>query len=70
MIITKKHLPRRAFLRGAGVALGLPLLDSMIPALVADTKTAGDSRDASLGGLRSQWNHDGALDAGGGGRCV
>ena len=32
MFITKKHIPRRAFLRGAGVALALPLLDSMIPA--------------------------------------
>ncbi|HEX4278282.1 MAG TPA: DUF1552 domain-containing protein [Bryobacteraceae bacterium] len=30
--ITKKHLPRRTFLRGAGVAIGLPLLDSMAPA--------------------------------------
>src|SRR4051812_32361718 len=32
MIVTKKHLPRRTFLRGAGAALALPLLDSMIPA--------------------------------------
>jgi hypothetical protein len=32
MFITKKHIPRRTFLRGAGVALALPLLDSMIPA--------------------------------------
>ncbi len=30
--ITKRHLPRRTFLRGAGVAIGLPLLDSMVPA--------------------------------------
>ena len=35
-IITKKRLARRAFLRGVGgVAVGLPLLDSMIPALAA-----------------------------------
>src|SRR5580704_15825987 len=41
MLITKKHLPRRAFLQGvAGVAVGLPLLDSMIPALTAQSKTA------------------------------
>ena len=41
MIITKKHLHRRAFLRGAaGVAVGLPLLDSMIPALTAQSATA------------------------------
>ena len=32
MIITKKHLPRRTFLRGLGVTLALPLLDSMVPA--------------------------------------
>jgi hypothetical protein len=35
MIVTKKALPRRTFLRGAGVALGLPLLDAMVPALSA-----------------------------------
>ena len=33
MIIRKIHLSRRTVLRGAGVALGLPLLDSMVPAL-------------------------------------
>ena len=40
MIITKKHLPRRTFLRGAGTALALPLLDAMIPALRAERFTA------------------------------
>ncbi|HZT31959.1 MAG TPA: DUF1552 domain-containing protein [Bryobacteraceae bacterium] len=40
MIITKKHLPRRTFLRGAGVSLALPLLDAMIPALRAERLTA------------------------------
>jgi hypothetical protein len=33
MIITKKALARRTFLRGLGTTLALPLLDSMIPAL-------------------------------------
>jgi hypothetical protein len=33
MIITRKSLPRRAFLRGVGTTLALPLLDSMIPAM-------------------------------------
>ena len=33
MIISKKRLPRRTFLRGLGVTVGLPLLDGMIPAL-------------------------------------
>ena len=30
--LTKRHLPRRTFLRGMGVTMSLPLLDSMIPA--------------------------------------
>jgi hypothetical protein len=40
MFITKKHLSRRIFLRGAGVAIGLPLLDAMIPARTALAQTA------------------------------
>jgi len=40
MIITKKHLPRRTFLRGLGVSLALPLLDGMVPALSALGTTA------------------------------
>jgi len=31
MIITKKVLPRRAFLSGVGAAVALPLLDGMFP---------------------------------------
>ncbi len=37
--ITRKHLPRRSFLRGAGVALSLPLLDAMLPAATALAQT-------------------------------
>jgi hypothetical protein len=33
--ITRRHISRRAVLRGAGTALALPLLDSMVPALSA-----------------------------------
>jgi hypothetical protein len=33
MIITRKHLSRRTFLRSAGAIIGLPLLDAMVPAL-------------------------------------
>src|SRR5882672_5338638 len=33
MFITKKHIPRRTFLRGTGVTLALPLLEAMVPAL-------------------------------------
>jgi len=40
MFITRKHIPRRAFLRGAGITLALPLLDSMIPAQTPLAKTA------------------------------
>jgi hypothetical protein len=39
-IVTKHHLPRRAFLQATGVSLALPLLDSMVPALTAQSKTA------------------------------
>ncbi|MES2606779.1 MAG: DUF1552 domain-containing protein [Pseudomonadota bacterium] len=42
MFISKKHLSRRQLLRGTGVALSLPLLDAMIPAATAQTKTAAN----------------------------
>ena len=35
MIITKKALPRRTFLRGVGASLALPLLDAMVPSMTA-----------------------------------
>jgi hypothetical protein len=35
MIVMKKALPRRTFLRGMGATLALPLLDAMVPALAA-----------------------------------
>ncbi|MEJ0099523.1 MAG: hypothetical protein WDO12_07170 [Pseudomonadota bacterium] len=38
--LTKKHLSRRTFLRGTGVALGLPFLDAMVPAGTALSQTA------------------------------
>jgi hypothetical protein len=40
MFITKKHVSRRTLLRGAGVALGLPLLDAMFPAATALAQAA------------------------------
>ena len=40
MFVTKKHIARRAFLRGAGVTLALPLLDAMLPAATALAQTA------------------------------
>jgi hypothetical protein len=39
MFITKKSISRRAILRGMGVALALPFLDSMVPALTATAAT-------------------------------
>jgi hypothetical protein len=38
MIIFKKSLPRRTFLKGAGAAVALPMLDAMVPALAATSK--------------------------------
>ena len=41
MMILKKHLSRRTFIRGTfGAAMALPLLDAMVPALTAQAKTA------------------------------
>src|SRR5687767_10758947 len=38
--LTKKHLSRRTLLRGGAVAVGLPLLDAMVPASTALAQTA------------------------------
>ena len=37
--ITKKSIPRRTFIRGVGATFALPLLDAMIPAATALSKT-------------------------------
>ena len=50
MFITGKHLPRRTLLRGMGISLALPLLDSMIPAL---GKAAGLPRTPRFTGIFS-----------------
>lgn len=42
MFISRKHLPRRTFLRGMGATLTLPLLDAMLPAQTALRKTAAN----------------------------
>ncbi len=42
MIVTKKALPRRTLLKGMGVAVALPLLDAMVPALTALAETPAD----------------------------
>jgi hypothetical protein len=61
MFITKKHLSRRTFLRGAGIAVGLPLLEAMIPAATALSQTAAKGKPHMgfvyfpLGALMDQW---------------
>jgi hypothetical protein len=50
MIVKKIALPRRTFLRGAGAALALPLLDAMVPALTSLAATpASPARLRRLG---------------------
>ncbi len=44
MFITKKHLSRRAVLRGMGASVSLPLLNAMIPAATALANTAAAPR--------------------------
>ena len=39
MMVFKKSIPRRTFLRGAGAALALPLLDAMVPAFASARQT-------------------------------
>lgn len=40
MFVAKLALPRRTFLRGVGAALGLPVLEAMVPALTAVARSA------------------------------
>src|ERR1700685_282775 len=47
--ITKKHIPRRMFLQGAGITLALPLLDSMVPAQTPLSKTAAKGKTRFTG---------------------
>jgi hypothetical protein len=59
--ITKKHLSRRAVLRGVGATVALPLLDAMLPAGVALAKTAAAPRPRMAfvyfphGAVMDQW---------------
>ncbi|MEJ2240500.1 MAG: DUF1552 domain-containing protein, partial [Gemmatimonadales bacterium] len=49
MFITKKHIPRRTFLKDTGVTLGLPLLSAMIPWRTARSQTAATSPARFIG---------------------
>lgn len=44
MIVSKKYLPRRTFLKGMGVVVGLPMLEAMTPAFAK----AGESAKAPM----------------------
>ena len=62
--LTKKHLSRRLLLRGAGTALALPLLESMLPAASALAQSASTpkSRFAAIyvahGAVMKEWMPD------------
>ena len=58
VFLTKKHLSRRTFLRGSGVALALPFLDAMVPAATALAQTAAARSEERRVGkeCRSRWS--------------
>ncbi len=49
MFITKKHIPRRTFLQGAGATLALPLLEAMVPAQTALAQSAATPKPRFMG---------------------
>jgi len=49
MFISKRHIPRRTFIKGAGVTLALPLLDAMIPASTLLAQTAAAPKQRFMG---------------------
>jgi len=61
MFITKRHLSRRTFLRGAGVVVALPFLDAMVPALtpLARAQSRPRTRFGAIyvpnGAIMEQW---------------
>jgi Protein of unknown function (DUF1552) len=53
-MFTRKHLPRRTFLKGMGAAIALPMLDAMTPALSA---MSGMTRSAAQSPLRMAFTY-------------
>src|SRR5688572_28727036 len=51
MFLTQTHLSRRTFLRGAGVALALPFLESMLPAAARAGQAAAAARPTRFGAI-------------------
>jgi hypothetical protein len=62
MMITRKTLPRRTFLRGMGTAVALPFLEAMVPAMAAIRGTKPPVRMAFVyvpnGIIMNGWNPD------------
>ena len=60
MTVTRKALARRTFLRGMGAAIGLPLLDSMVPAFSFGKTVETPVRMAfvyvPIGAIMDHWN--------------
>src|SRR5205814_6856182 len=51
MFITKRHIPRRTFLRGVGVSVALPFLESMLPAQTPLAKATASAPKARFVGI-------------------
>src|SRR5687768_10013577 len=51
MFLTQTHLSRRTFLRGAGVAVALPFLESMLPAAARAGQAAAVARPTRFGAI-------------------
>ena len=49
MFVSKKHIPRRTVLRGAGAMLALPFLDAMVPARTALAQSSAVPRQRFVG---------------------
>jgi len=49
MFLTKKHVPRRTFLTGAGATIALPLLEAMLPAQTPIRQTAANPKTRFVG---------------------
>ena len=64
MFITRKHLSRRTFLQGTGVALALPMLESMLPAMSQTAKTEAGKKKIRLACLEMVHGSAGATKFG------
>ena len=69
MIITKKTLPRRTFLRGVGATLALPMLDAMTPVLSGISARGGRAGAPARVGLPPERHGDGVVDPAGADRA-